>query len=208
MRDFLSMTRNLGGMSLACFIVSATCGLAAYGQQSPQNNIASVIVGQKQETQTEKIRMNDEYVAQPLFKDMGVPGAAGVFYPRLDWLATRAESHTEGNFTSRCGTELVKLTDPQIRNDRFSASPRTVAIFQFKDVTNTNGISGFPPLIESNTSSPLGAAKHINTRAGFSTVLADSRAFFNQAYITARENSWWRAAQRWASKPSKTCSSD
>jgi hypothetical protein len=208
MRDFLSMTRKLGGISLACFIVSAASGLPAYGQQSLQDNIASIVGGQKQENRADKIRMNDEYVAQPLFKDMGVPGATGVFYPRLAWLATRAESHTEGNFTSHCGTELVNLPDPQIRNDRFSASPRTVALFQFTDVTSTNGISRFPPLIESHTSSPLGAAKQINTRAGFSIVLADSRAFFNQAYITARENSWWRAAQRWASKPSKTCSSD
>ncbi len=107
MRDFLSITRKLGGMSLACFIVSATWGLPAYGQQSPQNNIASVVVGQKQENQTDKFRMNDEYVAPPLFKDMGVPGAGGVFYPRLTGLATRTESQTDSIFTSHCGIELT-----------------------------------------------------------------------------------------------------
>jgi hypothetical protein len=58
MRDFLYITRKLGGMASACFIVSATCGLPAYGQQSPQNNTASVAVGQKQENETDKIRMN------------------------------------------------------------------------------------------------------------------------------------------------------
>lgn len=205
MRDLLSITRKLGGIASACFIVSATCGLPAYGQQSPQNNIASVVVGQKQGNQTDKFRMNDENGVYLFFKDMG---AVGVFYPRLTGLATRTESHTDGNFTSHCGTELTKLTNPLIRNDRFSANPSTVTIFQFKDVTSKIEISGFSPLIESNTPPPLGTAKRTNTPAGFSTVLANSRAFFNQATITARENSWWRAAQRWASKPSKTCSSD
>ena len=208
MRNFLSITRRLGGMASACFIVSAACGLLAYGQQSPQTNTASVEVGEQQENQTDKVRMNDENLAHPFFKDMGVPGAAGVFHPRLDGLATRSESHTDGNFTSHCGAGLTRFIDPQVINDRFPANPPAGAIFQFKDVPNRNGISGFSPLIDSRTSTRSGDAKRINTPAGLSTVLPNSRALFNQATITTRENTAWTAGLGWESNPSKTCPSD
>lgn len=208
MRDFLSIARKFGGMASACFIMAATCGIPAYGQQSPQNNTASIVAVQKQENQTDKIRMNAENVAHPFFKDMGVPGAAGVFHSRLAGLATRIESHTDGNFTSHCGTGLTKFIDPHVINDWFPANPPTGVIFQFKDVTSKIGMSGFSPPIESKTSTPLGDAKRINTLAGFSTAVANSRTFFNQANLTTHENTGWTAAQRWASGPSKTCSSD
>jgi hypothetical protein len=131
---------------------------------------------------------------------MGVLGAAGVFNARLVGLATHTESHTDRDFNSHFGTGLTKFIDPHIRNDRFPANPRTVAIFQFKDVTSKNGMSGFSPLIESKTPTRSGDAKRITTPVSFSTALANSQAFFNQAYITTRENTWWRAAQRSSSR--------
>ena len=208
MRDFLSITRKLGGMTLACFIVPATCGFPAYGQQSRQNNTASIAVGQKQENQNAKIRMNDENLVHPFFKDMGVPGAAGVFHPRLAGLATRTESHTDGNFTSHCATGLTKFIDSSAINGRFPGKRPAGDIFQFKDVTNRNGMSGFSPLFESKTSTPLGDLNRINTLAGLSTVLPNSRALFNQATITAHENTGWTAGEGWGSRPSRACPSD
>ena len=206
-RGSLSITRRVGGMASACFIVSAACGLPVYGQQSPQNNTASVGVGQEQENQTDKIGMDDENVEHPFFKDIGVPGAAGVFHPRLGGLATRTESHTDGNFTSHCGAGLSKFIDPHVTNDRFPANPPAGAIFQFKDVTSKNGMSGFSPLIEPKTSRRSGDAKRLNTLAGPSSVLPNSRALFNQATITTRENTGGTAGQGWGS-PTKTCPSD
>jgi hypothetical protein len=194
-------------MVSACFIVSATWGLSAYGQQSPQYNTASVDVGHKQESQTDKIGMNDENVAHPFFKGSGVPDTAGGFHPRPDRLATHTESHTDGNFTSRCGTELTKFIDPHVINDRFPANPPTGAIFQFKDVTNKDGMSGFLARIESKTSTQSGNTKRLNTPASHSTVPLNSRALFNQSTMTTRENTEWTAGQGWGS-PSRACSSD
>ena len=208
MRDFLSITRKLGGMTLACFIVPATCGFPAYGQQSRQNNTASIAVGQKQENQNAKIRMNDESLAHPFLKDMGVAGAAVLFHPRPAGLATPTESHTEGNFTSHCGTGLTKFIDPHAINGRFPSKRPAGAIFQFKDVTNKNGMSGFSPLFESRTSTPLGDLNRINTLAGLSTVLPNSRALFNQATITTRANTGWTGGKGWRSGPSRACPSD
>jgi hypothetical protein len=205
MRAFLSMTRKLGGMATACFIVLATCGFPAYGQQSPQNNTASVVFGQKQEDQAGKIRMNDENVAHSYFSDIGVPAAAGVFHPRLFGLATRAESHTEGNFTSPCGTRLTSFKELHVINEKFPANPRTIAAFQFKDATSKVGMNGFSPLIDSKASMPIDDAKGANTLAGFSTTAANPQTFFNQANITTRENTGRTAVQPWVSDPSKIC---
>lgn len=208
MRNFLSIRRKLGGMASAGFILLATCGLPAHGQQSPQNDTASVLIGQDQENQTDKIRLYDENVAHPFFQDIGMPEAAGVFHIRLAGLTTRTENYTEGNFTSLCGAGLTKLIAPQVTNDRFPAKPRTIAVFQFKDVTSKIGRGGFSPLIESKTSTPFGDAKRINNLAGFSTAVSNSRTFFNQASIPTREKTGWTAAQPWASGPSNTCSPD
>ena len=203
MRDFLSITRKLGGMASACFMVSAICGLPAYGQQSSQNNTASVVIGQKQENQAEKIRINDKNMAHRYFKEMGMSGAAGVFQPRLAGLKTRAEIHKDGNFTSHCGTGLTKFIDPQVINDRFPANPRTVAVFQFEDVTSKIGTTGFSPLIESKTSTPLGDGKRSNTLVGFSTLLPNSRAIFNPANITTLEIQAGRQGRAGEAAPQK-----
>ncbi len=132
MANFVSITRKLGGRTLECFIVLATFGLSAYGQGLPQNNTAAVAVREAQDSQTNKMGMNSEILAHTFFKDVGIPGGAGVFNPRLAGLATRPESHTDPNFSSQCATRLTKFIDPHAANDRFPANPHTVAIFQLQ----------------------------------------------------------------------------
>lgn len=116
----------------------------------------------------------------PFFTHMGLPEGVGNFNLRLLGLATRAEGRSDGDFAFHLETGLTKSIGLHVRSDRFLASRRVEAMFQFAAYVSKDGMSGFAPLIEFEIPTQSGTGSRVNTMVGFTTALVYQRVAFNQ----------------------------
>lgn len=123
----------------------------------------------------------EEEIPHPFFTHMGLPEGVGVWSIRAAALSTRADGRQTGDFAFHVETGITNRIGVHIRNDQFRRVPRTEAMFQFAAITSKDGMSGFAPIIEFNFATRSGAGSRINTLAGFTSMLANSRVAFNQA---------------------------
>ena len=84
MQNFSELTRQLGIITSACFIVLSMCEFSAYAQQPSPEQIAPVI-HLNEIPQTDEMQMGEEEeeIAHPFFTHMGMPEHVGVFSLRL-----------------------------------------------------------------------------------------------------------------------------
>lgn len=143
-----------------------------------------------------------EEVAHPFFTHMGLPEGVGTHSLRLSGLVNNDQGRTGSDFAFHYETGLTDTIGLHIRNNGFTTTPHTEAMFQFAAIKSKNGMNGFAPIIEFEFPTHSGA-QGINTLVGFSTMFSSTRSAFDQVlHYSPKEDMWeGSAAFVWKASP-------